>query len=88
MKLVAYDLTERQCQVLNYIMEHLVEHQFTPTQRNIAEHFGWAGPNAAMAHVRPLIRKGYLTTVKTGKCSRLKLAKFRIRLVHNDEVKA
>jgi SOS-response transcriptional repressor LexA len=53
-------LTEKQAEVLLFIAEHQRAHQWAPTRREIAQHFGWRSLNAADEKVRALIRKGWL----------------------------
>ena len=54
------DLTEKQSEVLEFIVEHLERHHRTPSYAEIAGHFEWSSPNAAQAHVRSLEAKQYL----------------------------
>src|SRR5215468_10730674 len=53
-------LTRRQQQVLNFIQEKQEAEGFTPTFREIAAHFGFGSPNAALAHIQALSTKGFL----------------------------
>lgn len=59
------DLTERQEQVLKFINAFRSRFQCNPTRAEIAEHFGWASPNAAEDHLQCLLRKGVITPRKT-----------------------
>jgi DNA-binding MarR family transcriptional regulator len=53
-------ITEKQREVLAYIMEYLVENDpFSPSQAEIAEHFD-CSRQTAQKHVQALIEKGYL----------------------------
>lgn len=54
-------ITEQQQKVLDYIGGFIAEHRFPPTRIEIADHFGYKSPNAADAHVKGLVRKGYVT---------------------------
>jgi repressor LexA len=54
------DLTDRQREVHAFIVRYGREHSRWPTIRNICEHFGWAGPNAAMCHLKALEQKQYI----------------------------
>jgi repressor LexA len=54
------ELTNRQRQVLEFIQRTQAAEQFTPTLREIAAHFRFRSPNAALAHVQALLAKGCL----------------------------
>jgi repressor LexA len=53
-------LTSRQAQVLKFIREHLSEHGYPPTVREVAAYFGFRSPRAAHDHMKALEKKGYL----------------------------
>jgi repressor LexA len=53
-------LTERQQQILGFIQQKQDSEGLTPTYREIAAHFRFRSPNAALAHVRALFAKGFL----------------------------
>jgi repressor LexA len=53
-------LTERQRQVLEFIRQKRDGEGLVPTFREIAAHFGFGSPNAAMAHIQALRAKGFL----------------------------
>jgi repressor LexA len=54
------ELTERQKQILDFIQERQDFEKLTPTLREIASHFHFRSPNAALAHVQALRTKGFL----------------------------
>jgi len=54
------DLTERQRQILDFIQEKQDAERLTPTLREIAKHFRFSSPNAALCHVQALLAKGFL----------------------------
>jgi len=54
------DLTPRQRQVLEFIQERQAAEGLVPTYREIAAHFGFQSPNAALIHIKALRLKGYL----------------------------
>ena len=54
------ELTERQQQVLGFIQENQDSAGLTPTLREIAAHFRFNSPNAALTHVQALMAKGFL----------------------------
>ena len=65
-------LTARQRTVYDYLIWHRDLTGNFPTHAEIAEHFGWASPNAARTHIIALRKKGYLAP-KGDKKSRIKL---------------
>lgn len=53
-------LTERQVEVLDFIVQSLSEKGYPPTVAEIATHFDFASPNAAASHLNALRKKGYI----------------------------
>jgi len=56
-------LTERQQQILGFIRGKQDSGGLTPTLREIAAHFRFSSPNAALAHVQALRDKGFLKSL-------------------------
>jgi repressor LexA len=54
------ELTDRQKQILDFIRHQQDSARLTPTLREIAAHFRFSSPNAALAHVQALQAKGAL----------------------------
>jgi repressor LexA len=54
------ELTDRQQQILNFILEKQDSERLTPTLREIAARFRFSSPNAALCHVQALLAKGFL----------------------------
>src|SRR5438445_10807172 len=54
------ELTQRQQQVLQFIRGKQDSGGIAPTLREIAGHFRFRSPNAALAHVQALLAKGVL----------------------------
>jgi repressor LexA len=54
------ELTKRQRRVLEFIQDQQDAAGVIPTYREIAAHFGFSSPNAALVHVKALRGKGYL----------------------------
>ena len=52
--------TERQLQILSFIRRKQDAEALTPSMREIAVHFRFRSPNAVLAHVQALRRKGLL----------------------------
>ena len=50
-------LTSRQAQVLKFIREHLSEHGYPPTVREVAAYFGFRSPRAAHDHMKALEKR-------------------------------
>jgi repressor LexA len=53
-------LTDRQRQIWEFIQRKQEDEGLTPTLRDIAAHFRFGSPNAAMCHVQALLAKGFL----------------------------
>lgn len=53
-------ITERQRQILNFIIDFKLEHEVAPTSIEIAEKFGFASPNAAVAHLAAMEKKNII----------------------------
>lgn len=54
------ELTRKQRQVLEFIQDQQDASGPIPTYREIAAHFGFSSPNAALAHIKALRGKGFL----------------------------
>jgi len=57
---VRADLTDRQAEILGFIVSCIEENGFSPTIREIGQQFGIGSPNGVMCHIRALRTKGYL----------------------------
>jgi len=57
------ELTERQQQILGFIRGKQDSEGLTPTLREIAAHFRFSSPNAALTHVQALRGKGFLKSL-------------------------
>ncbi len=57
------ELTARQQQILGFIQSKQDSVGLTPTLREIAAHFRFSSPNAALAHVQALRAKGFLKSL-------------------------
>lgn len=55
-------LTPRQQDVLQWITGYIDGHDYGPTVREIAHHYGWT-VNGANCHLRVLRRKNYITWI-------------------------
>ncbi|NUQ33445.1 MAG: transcriptional repressor LexA [Planctomycetaceae bacterium] len=53
-------LTDRQKEVLTFIIDHIGERSFPPTVAEIATKFGFNSPNASASHLNALRKKGYI----------------------------
>lgn len=53
-------LTDRQAEVLRAILAHWAAHGVGPSYGDIVGAMGFASKNAVAAHLRPLIKKGYV----------------------------
>ncbi len=66
-------LTERQQAILGFIQGKQDAEGWTPSLREIAAHFRFRSPNAAAAHVRALLKKGFLKA-RPGRARSLQVA--------------
>jgi repressor LexA len=57
------ELTERQQQILSFIQGKQDAEGLAPTLREIAAHFRFRSPNAALSHVQALRSKGFLKSL-------------------------
>ncbi len=55
------ELTKKQAKVFAFIRKTIIDRGYGPTVREIADEFGIASPNGAMAHIRALTKKGVIT---------------------------
>jgi repressor LexA len=53
-------LTPRQKEILDFIRDFTASHGFSPTHREICEHFGYSSYGTAHKHLKLLERKGFL----------------------------
>lgn len=54
-------LTKKQKQVFDYICEYINEHEYSPTQLEIKEHFGFKSLGSVQDYIRYLKNSGHLT---------------------------
>ena len=54
------DLTNRQAEVLNFMISYFQEQHQLPSSRSIADHFNFASQTASMSHIFALTKKGYI----------------------------
>ena len=66
-------LTKKQEAVRDFIATEIEAGRTCPTHREIAKHFGFASPHAALKHVAALIKKGILVA-EEGKARSLRIA--------------
>ena len=59
-------LTDRQKEILNYIVSFQERMGRTPTGPEIAQHFKFKDPSPAYQHLRLMEKKGYLELIKAG----------------------
>lgn len=55
--------TEKQLGVLQHIRAFRLAHGYSPSFREIADHFGWASTMAPATHIEGLERRGLLSRV-------------------------
>jgi len=54
-------LTKKQKEVLLFIMDFIVKNQASPTLKEMSDHFNWSSPNAALCHIKALVKKGFIS---------------------------
>ena len=54
-------LTPRQRDVYDFIEDKIVNRGYSPTVREIGQHFGIKSPNGVMCHLKALEKKGLIT---------------------------
>jgi len=52
-------ITERQAQIIIFIENFIAQNGYSPTFREIADHFKWT-PKGAHDHILALVKKGYI----------------------------
>jgi len=60
MRTPSENLTTRQAEILDFIVETLSEKGYPPTVAEIATNFSFRSPNAAASHLNALRKKGYI----------------------------
>ena len=68
------ELTDMQRNVYNFMVRGLIADQRIPTIQDIKARFNFASGNAASAHLKALVKKGYLVSRKKGGRSPYKIA--------------
>lgn len=58
--------TPRQLQILRFVNDYSSRHHCSPTFRELAQHFGFRSPQAAVRHLESLSKKGYLNKIVAG----------------------
>jgi SOS-response transcriptional repressor LexA len=54
-------LTPRQAAIFAYICEYWLDHQCTPTVREINDRMGFDSDAGAICHLKALVKKGWIT---------------------------
>jgi repressor LexA len=54
-------LTERQREILAWLVRYIDQHGYSPTLREVCMAFGFASPNGAVCHLVSMQRKGWVT---------------------------
>ncbi len=57
----ASDLTARQRNIFDFLVEHISAHGFPPSMREVGQFFGIKSTNGVSDHLRALERKGYIS---------------------------
>jgi len=59
-------LTKRQKQILRFLERHITEHGFSPSYREIADHFGLSSPATVHQHIQTLADKEFISMSNDG----------------------
>lgn len=54
-------ITPRQREVYDWIVDYCEVRGYSPTIRELCQHFGWSSPNGAMCHLNALKSRGWLS---------------------------
>ncbi len=60
-------LTKKQKQILDFVTEFIRDHEYAPSYREIAEHFGLSSPATIHEHIKSLTDKGLLSNHSTAR---------------------
>lgn len=71
-------LTPKQCEILDFIQQFMREHHYSPSYREIMEHFAFSSPGTVYKHLRTLQQKGAITTEKNSHRSITPIESIRI----------
>ncbi len=55
-------VTDRQAEVLAFVLAYRNQHGFSPAARDACEHFGWASTNTWQCYLRALMAKRLVTS--------------------------
>lgn len=72
------ELTEKQRQILDFIVERVSEHGLPPTLREIAEKFGLQSVRSVQTHLDALAKKGFIRRL-AGKSRGIEVVRERVR---------
>ena len=67
------DLTDKQHEILDFLVSFQRDYGRTPTGPEIAEAFGYSDHSTVYQHLRAIARKGYLEVVQSGRRSPLRI---------------
>lgn len=59
-------LNKTQAKVLAFISRYIKKNGYSPTMREVSDHFGWSSVNAAAGPMWGLAKKGYLEKTSRG----------------------
>ena len=54
-------LTKKQTEILEFVVEYIKDHEYSPSYREIADSFGMSSTATVHEHIKNLQKKGYLT---------------------------
>jgi hypothetical protein len=80
------ELTQRQSQILSFIVAHITAHGCAPTIRELCRDAGIASLNGVVDHLKALHRKGWIRHTKPGTARSYTLSAATVELVPSGEV--
>ncbi len=66
-------LTKKQAEVLAFIRQHIDEHGYAPSYREIGDHFGLSSPATVHTHVQTLVEKGEIKVGEDGEARSIEM---------------
>ena len=58
------DLTDKQRAIYDWIVDYCETYGYSPTVRELVTAFEFGSPNSAMCHLKPLMKKGWISWVR------------------------
>ncbi|MBI5369752.1 transcriptional repressor LexA [Candidatus Uhrbacteria bacterium] len=66
-------LTKKQAEILAFIREHIADHGYAPSYREIGEHFGLSSPATVHTHIQALVEKQEIAIGEEGEARSIEI---------------